>query len=390
MRRAGGLALALYDQIGAPTGARKLADHGTSDLMRDVYCILGMPIDGLDIAGTLDKINAASLARDPFLISTANLNFLVNSLADPEFRESLLLSDLCTADGMPIVWIARLLSLPIKKRIAGSDILDELRTREAGRKLRVFFFGGADGIAEAARRILNGENGGLTCVGTLNPGHGTVDDMSNDAILTAINGSNADFLVVALGAGKGQAWLLRNHHRLRIPIRAHLGAAINFQAGSLKRAPQAIRKAGLEWLWRIKEEPHLWVRYWQDGRMLLRLLRTRILPLARLRKQKPAQELYIGLRAAQDSVLLQVSGDAIAQHVDHAIGRFQQAVTLGRPLVILDLAAVLAIDQRFFGLILMLKKCLRQRNATLLFVGVSERVRRLFQLNELEFLLDAK
>ena len=110
---------------------------------------------------------------------------------------------------MPIVWIARLLSLPIKKRIAGSDILDELRTREAGRKLRVFFFGGADGTAETARRILNGENGGLTCVGTLNPGHGTVDDMSNDAIFTAINGSNADFLVVALGAGKGQAWLLR-------------------------------------------------------------------------------------------------------------------------------------------------------------------------------------
>ena len=103
----------------------------------------------------------------------------------------------------------------------------------SSRKLRVFFFGGADGIAEAARRILNAENGGLTCVGTLNPGHGTIDDMSSDAIIAAINASNADFLVVALGASKGQAWLLRNHHRLRIPVRAHLGAAINFQAGSL-------------------------------------------------------------------------------------------------------------------------------------------------------------
>ena len=65
-----------------------------------------------------------------------------------------------------------------------------------------------------------------------------------------------DFLAVSLGAKKGQAWLLRNHHRLQIPVRAHLGATINFQTGTVKRAPASIRQAlGFEWLWRIKEEP---------------------------------------------------------------------------------------------------------------------------------------
>ena len=378
-----GVAIAFYDSSTSASGA---------DLMRNVYCLLGMPIDAVNMATALRTIDQASANAEPFLVSTANLHYLVSSLTDTEFRESLLQSGLNTADGMPIVWVARLLGLPIKERVAGSDILDDLRATASPRKLKVFFFGGAEGIAEAARRMLDSDNRGLTCVGTLNPGYGTLEEMSSDEIIAAINASNADFLVVALGAGKGQAWLLRNHHRLRVPVRAHLGAAINFQAGSVKRAPKLIRKSGLEWLWRIKEEPCLWIRYWRDGRTLLRLLWTRILPLAwqgrpRLR---PPTALYVGLRSDEHNVVLQVSGDATAPSINHAIVRFQQALRLDKPLVVLDLAAVRSIDQRFFGLILMLRKALQQRGAALLFVGVSDRLRRLFQLNELGFLLHAK
>ena len=361
-----------------------------SDLTRNVYCLLGMPIDAIDMRSALAAISRASGDANPFLVSTANLNYLANSLTDTEFRKSLLQSDLNTADGVPIVLIARLLGLPIKERIAGADVLDNLR-RASPRKLKVFFLGAADDSAEAARRILNAENRGLTCVGTLNPGYGTVDDMSGDEIITAVNASHAEFLVVALGARKGQAWLLRNHHRLRVPVRAHLGAAINFQAEAVKRAPKMMRRAGLEWLWRIKEEPHLRTRYWRDGRTLLRLLWTRVLPLAwqarsRLRQTKALQ---IGLRPEEHSVVMELSGDAIARYIDHAIGCFQRAVRLDRPLVIIDLRTVRNIDQRFFGLILMLRKVLLQRDAILLFVGAHARVRRLFRLNELEFLLDA-
>src|SRR5262245_28340924 len=166
------------------------ADASIPDLEREVYCVLGMPIDAVDMTATLRKINRASLERKPFLISTANLNFLANSSADAEFRESLLLSDLCTADGMPIVWLARLLGLPINQRVAGADILDQLRSPTSCRKLCIFFFGGADGIAEAARRMLNADKSGLTCVGTLNPGFCTTEEMSSDATIAAINASN--------------------------------------------------------------------------------------------------------------------------------------------------------------------------------------------------------
>ncbi len=129
-------------------------------------------------------------------------------------------------------------------------------------------------------QALNAKPVGLSCVGSIYPGYGTVDVMSSDEILDAINASQADFLAVALSAAKGQTWLHRNRQRLQVPIRAQLGAAINFQAGTLKRAPERVQKLGLEWLWRIKEEPNLWKRYGRDGLSLLKLLCVRVLPIA--------------------------------------------------------------------------------------------------------------
>ena len=129
-------------------------------------------------------------------------------------------------------------------------------------------------------------------------------------IIDKVNASEADFLAVSLGARKGQLWLHRNHQRLTIPIRAHLGAVINFQAGTVKRAPTWLRAWGLEWLWRIKEEPHLWRRYAHDGWVLLRLIFTRVLPLAvanrwsRFKSQRWPQDLLIRTTHNHDSVTI--------------------------------------------------------------------------------------
>ena len=97
------------------------------ELTREVYWVLGIPIDTVDMKTALGKIEAAVANSTPFLISTANLNFLATSQLDAEFRASLLRSDLCTADGMPIVWIARLLGIPVRERLAGADIFEELK-----------------------------------------------------------------------------------------------------------------------------------------------------------------------------------------------------------------------------------------------------------------------
>ena len=348
------------------------------DFSREVYCILGMPVDAIEMPAVLSCIEEAANTARPFVISTPNLNFLVNSLDDPEFRNSLLLSDLCTADGVPIIWIARLLGIPIRRRVAGSDMFALLKARPADQKpLKVFFFGATESVAAAAARSLNSAQSKLQCVGWICPGFGTVEEMSSDETIDSINSSGADFLVVALGAKKGQLWLVRNHQRLRIPIRSHLGAVLNFQAGTVKRAPQLIQKCGLEWVWRIKEEPYLWRRYFHDGRILLWLMLTRILPLsmlARLSLHKSEQyrhNLVIDLVEVSNAVTVRLSGCATAGHVEQVVPHFRGAVSTGKRIVI-DFSKAIAIDARFMGLLLMLLKQVKGRGTELEIVGISQ------------------
>jgi N-acetylglucosaminyldiphosphoundecaprenol N-acetyl-beta-D-mannosaminyltransferase len=372
---------------------RDSAAFNRDDLCREIYCILGIPIDAIEMPAVLRIIDAVAKNGRPFLISTPNLNFLVNSLADPEFRESLWQSDLCPPDGMPILWIARLLGVPINKRIAGSDIFEALKLRfRAEGPLKIFLFGATEPVAAAAAEQLNYGSIGLKCVGWACPGFGNLDELSKDRFISQINASNADFLVAALGARNGQAWLLRNHFRLQIPIRAHLGATVNFQAGSVKRAPYAMRRFGLEWLWRIKEEPRLFKRYWHDGGVLLRLLLTHVLPLAagarwrQLRGGRGRHDFVIVPVQNGVKVTLHISGDATAGQASKAISFFRDALSSEKPIAV-DLSQTRAVDARFFGLFLMLRKQLKVRGFTLQFIGVSPRLKRQFRLNGLEYLL---
>jgi len=375
--------------------------HGSAtsadDLERNVYCVLGLPIDALDMRIILDRIcTAATGGRTPCLISTPNLNFLVNSRSDPAFRESILDSDLCPADGMPIVWIARLIGAPIKKRVSGSDIFDSLKTGAGcGRVLRVFLFGGAEGAAATARNAINATSMSLKCVGAFNPGVGSVEDMSRNDILDRLNASQADFLVVALGSKKGQLWLHQNHHRLTIPLRAHLGAAMNFAAGRVKRAPRWLRACGLEWLWRIKEEPDLWRRYTHDGSVLLRIVLTRALPLAllnrwyRLKSRWGSSQLLISIVQNDHCATIRLAGDATECNISTAINFFRETLMSRNTNVVIDLGSTRIIDGRFLGLLLMLRKNLKSRGANLSFVRVSPAIRKLFCFNDLNFLVES-
>jgi N-acetylglucosaminyldiphosphoundecaprenol N-acetyl-beta-D-mannosaminyltransferase len=360
------------------------------DLSREVYCIVGMPVDAIGMHAVLRRIRLAAATRTSFLISTLNLNFLVNSQSDRDFRESLILSDLCTADGVAITWIAWLAGIPIKNRIAGSDIFDALKAeRSTALPLKIFLFGGAEGVAAAASRALNGPPSGLCCRGWLYPGFCSAEEMSRDDIIDNINSSGADFLVASLGAQKGQLWLQRNHRRLSIPVRAHLGASLNFQAGTIRRAPLIMRKLGLEWLWRIKEEPYLWRRYWNDGRVLLHLLLTHVLPFAfwtswlRLRYER-SEDLIITRAYGRETVTLSLSGPADARHVGKAIPAFKEAIATKKQIA-LDFSNTRNIDARFLGLLLMLKKTLKKTGAAPIFLGLSPGLKIIFRLNGLDF-----
>lgn len=361
------------------------------ELSREVFGVLGIPIDPIGVSDLLEALEAAVENRKPFLLSTPNVNFLVTSRVEPGFRESLLSSDLCPVDGMPIVWIARLLGVPIKERVSGSDLFEALKTAN-NRRLRVFLFGGTGDVAAGVGKVLNAQSRGLRCVGTLNPGFGAVEDMSGEKIIRTINASGADILAIFLSAKKAQAWLLQNHERLTIPIRGQFGATINFEAGTVKRASPFLRNIGLEWLWRIWQEPYLWRRYLSDGRRLLPLVLIRTLPLAvdliwnRLRAARTGRGLQIEVRENDHSIVVCPSGLAIAAYIDQAIEVFRTALSKGKSISV-DVSRTIMFDPRFFGLLLIVRKQLRGRGRELRFTEVSAPIRRTFRRNGFEFLL---
>jgi N-acetylglucosaminyldiphosphoundecaprenol N-acetyl-beta-D-mannosaminyltransferase len=370
------------------SGTKAVSD----EFEREVFVVLGIPIDLIDMTAMIRRLEAAVASNIAFLISTVNVNFLIMSQSDAEFRESLLFSDLCTADGMPIVWFARLLGIPLEK-ISGTDLFERLKTsRSYTQRLKILLFGGAQDIATAASEKLNVGRSGITCVGSYFPGFGTSDEMSTNAIIDAVNSSNADFLVAALGAKKGQTWLLRNHNRIRIPIRAHLGMTVNIQAGALKRAPVWMQNSGLEWLWRIKEEPKLGRRYWNDGLALLRLIITRALPLVVLhwaQRWSPhgkSPNAWIEQVEDQKTITLKLYGSIIARNIGDALPYFRYAAATAKDVVI-NLAETRLIDARFLGLLFVLDRQLSKHKKRLGLTGVSPRISRLIRLQGFGHLL---
>jgi N-acetylglucosaminyldiphosphoundecaprenol N-acetyl-beta-D-mannosaminyltransferase len=360
-------------------------------LDREVYCILGVPIDAIEMDTVLAILEKAAISGAPFLLSTPNLNFLIQSQSNSAFRESLLRSALCPPDGFLILLIARIIGIPIKRRVSGSDIFEAMKDKfDAASPLKVYLFGGMQGVAEQAARRLNDEHRGLRCVGTSYPGFGTVDEMSRDSVIEVINSSGADFVIASLGAEKGQQWLVRNHDLLQAPIRAHLGAVINFQAGTLQRAPSAVQRCGLEWLWRIKEEPYLWRRYWKDGCALARIIFTNLIPLTIYTRgarfsHRPGT-LVIKTTEKSDSLTLYFTGCATKATAREAIPICKRALSDKRDIIV-DLTEARTIDMRFLGLLLIFRAELERQNRRLKFANVSPRLAHLLNLSGASFLL---
>jgi N-acetylglucosaminyldiphosphoundecaprenol N-acetyl-beta-D-mannosaminyltransferase len=357
------------------------------DFERDVHCLLGLPIDAVDLAGAERRIRSAAAARSPCFMSTPNVNFLVASRSDEAFRSSIIHSDLSVADGMALVWLAKLIGIPIRERVAGANLFDALRYGR-GKPLSVYFFGGPDGVAEAAGRRLCLENKGLRCVGYDAPGFGSIDEMSSEETIRRINAANADLLVVCLGARKGQAWIERNRSRLTVPVISHLGAVLHFAAGTVARAPAWMQRAGLEWLWRIKEEPALWRRYLRDGLALAKLLVTRVLPYVwylRSHRADPPGEARVEAREEEQAYAIVLRGAWTRANLAVLRRCFSQAVQAGKD-VRLDMTAVTHVDSAFVGLVMLLEGYQQQHGRRLAVLSVPRPVQRVMEYCCAEFL----
>ena len=360
-----------------------------TDFRRDVYCLLGLPFDAVDMNGAVRRVRDAAAQRTSCFISTPNVNFLIGCRTDSRFRDSVINSDLSIADGMPLVWIARLLGIPIRERVAGSCLFDRLKA-ESSSRLSVYFFGGKEGVAEAASRLLNATPSGLACAGFESPGFGPVEEMSSDESIRKINASGADFLMISMGAKKAQSWIEHNRARIVIPVISNLGATLNFAAGKVNRAPTWMQNNGLEWLWRVKEERALWHRYFWDSLALFALVATRVLPYAwYLLWHKPGanQLASAGLDTREDgqNYIVRLKGAWTRHNIGPLRDCFLEAVRTGKDLK-LEMSGVTYVDSAFVGLVMLFQGHQAQRGRRLLIASPSKPVLQVLEFCCAEYL----
>jgi N-acetylglucosaminyldiphosphoundecaprenol N-acetyl-beta-D-mannosaminyltransferase len=176
-------------------------------------------------------------------------------------------ASLVLADGAPIVLASRLVGRPLPERVAGSDLVPQLLEAAVGKKLRAFLLGAAPGVADKAAARIAERWPHVEIAGTYSPPLGFEnDDAENKRILSTIAAARVDLLIVGFGAPKQELWLHQHQQQLQAKVAICAGATIDFLAGHRQRSPLWMRRAGLEWLYRVSKEPHrLASRYVKDA-----------------------------------------------------------------------------------------------------------------------------
>lgn len=226
--------------------------------------IAGVKVDPYTFQEAITLVtDHARAGGPPAYIVTPNAHH-VCLLSDSErFREVYDAAWLSLADGVSIVWASGLLGTPLPEKISGSDLFPAVCKAAARTDLRIFLFGGRPGAAESAAQVLQERYPGLVIAGTYCPPFGFEHDpVESQSAVEAIRATKPDILFVGLGAPKQESWMYENQNRLGVPVSIGVGAGIEFVAGFVSRAPKWMRKAGLEWIYRLWKEPRrLWRRY---------------------------------------------------------------------------------------------------------------------------------
>ena len=235
--------------------------------MAETVTITGTKIDNITSDEAISTIiEWIENCDTPRYVLTPNVDHIVRLQHDNEFKKIYENADLVLADGMPLVWAAKFLGTPLYEKVSGSDLFIKLCETAARRKFRLFFLGGNPGDAEKAKEILVRQNPGLVVEGYYCPPFGfETDEQERKKIVELIKAANPDILFVGLGAPKQEKWIYEHYQKIRVPVTMGIGISFSFAAGTIKRAPVWIQKAGLEWFWRMMMEPkRLWKRYLID------------------------------------------------------------------------------------------------------------------------------
>jgi N-acetylglucosaminyldiphosphoundecaprenol N-acetyl-beta-D-mannosaminyltransferase len=240
-------------------------------VIRPPALMFGVPIADIDMTETIALIGDLVADGRKFgrthQIATTNVDFLVNALEDPELLAILQGADVCLADGMPVVWGASALGMPIRERVAGADLLPRLVEVSATTGWRIHVFGSSPSAAGGAAALF-AERYPSAAV-SVDPGPHIPDPTSvDDAVLDAIAAVDADVLCVALGNPKQERFIKAHRDRLGVPVMIGVGGSLDLLVGERRRAPAWMQRTGTEWMARLVQEPRrLGRRYAHDIRV---------------------------------------------------------------------------------------------------------------------------
>lgn len=224
--------------------------------------VLGIALDRVTHDEALDRLSAFVRTGRPHHVVTVNLDFLRLAQRDPAFRAALDSADLVLADGMPVVWLSRVAGDGLPACVSGIDIVESCAQLAAARGYRTFFLGAAPGVAAGAAAALQRQYPGLQVAGVLAPPVGPFAPALDAELVAAVRAAQPDLLFVALGAPRQDMWIRAHLEELAVPVCIGVGGTFDVLSGRLARAPRWMQRSGLEWLFRLGQEPgRLWRRY---------------------------------------------------------------------------------------------------------------------------------
>jgi N-acetylglucosaminyldiphosphoundecaprenol N-acetyl-beta-D-mannosaminyltransferase len=214
--------------------------------------VLGCQIDNLSMAETLERIEEFIASGQPHQHVVVNVDKIVKAHRDPALRAIINSCDLINADGMPVVWASRLLGRPLKERVAGVDLFDALMARAARKGWKVYLLGALAEVVNDVRVTYEQRLPGLRIVGCRD-GYWPADE--DPTVAAEVAASAADILFVAISSPRKEQFLGQYQKTMCVPFAMGVGGAFDVASGRVKRAPNWMQQAGLEWFFRFLQEP---------------------------------------------------------------------------------------------------------------------------------------
>jgi N-acetylglucosaminyldiphosphoundecaprenol N-acetyl-beta-D-mannosaminyltransferase len=236
-----------------PQGVSGPASAAASIPTRD---ILGTPVALTDYRGAIEAMDGMVATRERGYVCAVAVHALTVGYDDPEMGDALSGATLVLPDGMPVVWAANLLGAKLNDRVYGPELMLRYNDRCAERGHRVWLYGGRDqGSLVQLALNLRKRHPGINIVGGYSPPFRPMTAEEEDALVEQINEARPDVLWIGIGVPKQEKWMARMRERLDVPVMCAVGAAFDFHAGRISQAPSWMQERGLEWIYRIAQEP---------------------------------------------------------------------------------------------------------------------------------------